>query len=399
MNQKNPLKTGIQIKNSRLVAGITQQELATQTGISRSSLSKIERSTQQPNPLTLEKINQVLEQLNPEQPLYCIFDYVRIRVETHDSNFVIEQLLGLKKEFMLYEDRGFYGYVATYSFDAIKVMLSPDNDNKGTLIELSGRGCRSFESFLTAQARTWFDFFRTCKKASGHFTRLDVAINDRKGLLSIEGLLEKVMQGECVTRFKTCDFNGSRRFLTGESQGTTLYFGSKKGEVYFCFYQKNYEELRKKGIPLEESPIINRYELRFKNKRAEAIISDLLSRNDINLTVFETINHYLRFVDLEGKRRRTTVAITKEWQTFIGDYQGQLRLVTEPNELFYEKSVEWWRKSIAPTTKMLVTVDRIRKTQVVKDMIKEATLSEKQKHIIKAATTPIEDILVVTKDG
>ncbi len=381
------------------MAGITQQELSIRSNVSRSYISKMEQCKRIPNSLNLEKLNQVLNQLNPEQPLYCLFDYVRIRLDTHDSAMVIEQLLGLKKDYMLYEDRGFYGYVAMYSFDTIKVMLSPDGDNKGTLIELSGQGCRSFESFLTAQSCTWFDFFRKCKQADGHFTRLDIAINDRQGILSIETLLEKVMNSECVTRFKTCDFNGSRRFLTGESQGTTLYLGSKKGEVYFCFYQKNYEELRKKGVALEDAKIINRYELRFKNKRAESVVADLLNRNRIDNTVFETINHYLRFVDSDGTKRRTNLSENKEWALFIGNYHGNLRLVTEPNEVFYEKSVNWWRKSIAPTTKMLLIIDDNLKTEVVNNMIDEATLNEKQKHIIRVLTTPITDVLSVNQDG
>ncbi|GAA0414771.1 hypothetical protein GCM10008934_02040 [Virgibacillus salarius] len=31
----------------------------------------------------------------------------------------------------------------------------------------------------------------------------------------------------------------------GSTGGTTIYFGSKKSEVYLCFYEKNYEQALK----------------------------------------------------------------------------------------------------------------------------------------------------------
>lgn len=31
--------------------------------------------------------------------------------------------------------------------------------------------------------------------------------------------------------------------------GNTLYIGSKKSDVYFCIYEKDYEQYAKRGIP------------------------------------------------------------------------------------------------------------------------------------------------------
>ncbi len=53
---------------------------------------------------------------------------------------------------------GFYGYVGTYQLDNIKIFYSVEGDNRGLLIEMSGKGCRQFESFLNWRKKTWFDF-------------------------------------------------------------------------------------------------------------------------------------------------------------------------------------------------------------------------------------------------
>ena len=46
--------------------------------------------------------------------------------------------------------------------------------------------------------------------------------------------------------------------------GKTLYLGSMKSDVYFCIYEKDYEQLIRNGIPLADSEIKNRFEIRLK---------------------------------------------------------------------------------------------------------------------------------------
>ena len=62
--------------------------------------------------------------------------------------------------------------------------------------------------------------------------------------------------------------------------GYTLYIGSLKSEVYFCVYEKSYEQYIKLGIPIEEAPIKNRFEIRLKNERAYYAVRDLLTYYD-----------------------------------------------------------------------------------------------------------------------
>ena len=57
--------------------------------------------------------------------------------------------------------------------------------------------------------------------------------------------------------------------------GHTLYVGSFDSEVYFCIYEKDYEQLAKNDIALEETEVKNRFEIRLKNKHADAAVWDL----------------------------------------------------------------------------------------------------------------------------
>ena len=58
--------------------------------------------------------------------------------------------------------------------------------------------------------------------------------------------------------------------------GNTLYIGSLQSEVYFCIYEKDYEQYKKHDIPIADAEVKNRFEIRLKNERAFYAIRDLL---------------------------------------------------------------------------------------------------------------------------
>ena len=67
-------------------------------------------------------------------------------------------------------------------------------------------------------------------------------------------------------------------------------------------YEKDHEQSIKTSIPLEDSPIKNRFEIRLKNERASMAVYDLLEKQDVEHTAFAIINRYLRFVDEEKEK-------------------------------------------------------------------------------------------------
>ena len=95
--------------------------------------------------------------------------------------------------------------------------------------------------------------------------------------------------------------------------GNTLYIGSKKSDVYFCIYEKDYEQYAKRGIPIDDTEIKNRFEVRLANDRAAVAVDDLLAHHDEEATVFGIINRYVSFKDkVEGKDKRDW-PVNKKW--------------------------------------------------------------------------------------
>lgn len=328
-----------------------------------------------------------------EKPLISMVDYIRVTFKTNDVDSILENVVHLNKDFMKQEFYGFYGYVGMFQMDYIKVFYSAPNDNRGICVEMSGQGCRQFEAFLNCRKKTWFDFFQDCLNNEGSFTRLDVAIDDRKTYFSIPELLKKAMNGECISRFRKSDYNGSFDLNEGLNGGTTIYFGSKKSEAYLCFYEKNYEQSEKYNIPLDEIGDWNRYEIRLKNARAQEAIKALLKQQDLTHMALRIVSNYVRFVDRNEEVNRESWKTSAFWSDFIGDI-AKLSLYVKPSADFYLKSKNWLQSSCAPTMKMVLKADEILFSNQLSDMILNAELSEKQEKMLSVYLADINEMVV-----
>ncbi|MFQ7605130.1 MAG: replication initiation factor domain-containing protein [Enterococcus avium] len=376
---------------------VSQQRLSVESGCSRRYLSMIETENYFPSEKMQTDIVGALEQLNPNKELELVFDYVRLRFDTHDVKHVIESILKIKMKYMLYEDYAFYGYIAKYVFSHIQVMISPEEDEKGTLIELKGQGCREFESLLMAQGRSWFDFFVQCEKEKVHYKRIDLAINDKIGILSIPYLIEKCEQRELTSKFRSFQELGSGKLESESEQlfiGRTLYIGSLKSDIYFCFYEKNIEQMIKKGVPLEEAEIKNRYELRLKNDRAYHTIQDLLIYRNCEQTIFNIIHSYIVFLEVGKTKKKANWKMDPMWAQFVGENREKLKLTTAPKPVELSQTIAWLRKQVAPTLKMLLLIDRENNTNKINELLNETNLSKKHEKMIEQHTLMIKELLV-----
>nr|WP_318248389.1 replication initiation factor domain-containing protein [Bacillus pumilus] len=330
---------------------------------------------------------------NVENPLVSMVDYIRVSFKTHDVDDIIENILHINRDFMTEKQTGFYGYVGTWEMDMIKVFYSAEGDDRGTLIELSGKGCRQFESFLECRQKTWFDFFQECLERNGNFTRLDIAIDDKKTYFSIPHLLRKAQKGLCVSRFRKSDYNGSFDLIDGRIGGTTMYFGSKKSDAYLCFYQKGYEQAARFNIPDDEIENWNRYEIRLKNDRAKSAVDALIHERNMTYIALRVIANYIRFVDAHEENNRESWKTSKFWEKFIGDVE-KLQLYTKPETDFYEKSRNWLKNSCAPTMRMVLEVDKAIGSNDLSDMVINAEMAKKHENMLDVYLADIADMVV-----
>ena len=399
----DPVEWITNLEARRKSYGVSQSEYAETAGISRRYYSMLLTGEKRATKKLLEHLEMVLEIFNPDKEMEILFDYVRIRFATTDERRVIEDAMNIRMQYMIEEAHSFYGYGRQYIYGDITVMVSPEHE-KGILLELKGKGCRQFEAFLKVQKRTWYDFFRTAREMGAVFKRIDIAINDRAGILNIPELIVKCRRDECITIFHSYkDYQSGELIRNREkdaaSMGNTLYLGSLKSEIYFCIYEKDYEQYVKNGTPLDEAETKNRFEIRLKDERAECAMDDLLEMEDVACTAYSIINHYVRFVDADPEQERRNWPLNERWVWFLNGQYRSIKLTTKPEEYTLDRTLLWLTRQVAPSLKMVQKLDDLRGTRLAKDMIEEANLSPHHKKILKQQQAALDDVVTARQKG
>jgi len=379
--------------------GISQSKLAVTVGISREAINKMERGKLNVSESTRKKLEAALLKLSPDAELTVIVDYLRIRFPNTDLKFVVNDILKLNIERMQHEGRGFSGYSERHILGDINLYSSSEQE-KGILLELRGKGCRQLECFLVAQERSWFDFLHDCFSHEAKIKRLDLAINDSAGILNIPNLIEKCKDGEYASKFKSFRDYGSGELRNHKEQhknemGRTLYLGSLRSDIYFCIYEKDYEQYIKQGIELEEADVKNRFELRLKNDRAYYAIYDLLSNRDVDHTVFSIVNQYICFLERNEKNRKEEWKLSKDWAWFIGENRNKIKLTTQPEPYTLEKTLRWLSHQVMPMLKTVMEIDEKNETKNIESMVEHTELNERHRKIIEQQTTELKDLMCV----
>ena len=95
MNDKEFIE---ELRQKRDEYGVTQTRLAVACGISREYYNRIEKGK---FPLTeelKETLKKQIERFNPQEPLFLLIDYFRVRFPTTDAIKIIRDVLQLKAD-------------------------------------------------------------------------------------------------------------------------------------------------------------------------------------------------------------------------------------------------------------------------------------------------------------
>ena len=393
-----------EIKAKRKEFKASQEGVANLVNVSREYYSRIESGKKKPSEELKTEIENAVEKFDPKYEISAIYDYVRIRFETYDYMEIFHEVLKMQFSKFIHVEYGFYSYREQYMFSGVTVMLADELDakgnptKKGTLIEMKGVGCRFFEGVLEAQGRTWNDFFCDCMKFECVFRRVDIAINDVAGILSIPELSAKVGTDECKSGFNSYQTVNSGKIRRQEEMdgklymGDTLYLGSFQSKVYFCIYEKDYEQYVKMGTPIEEAPIKNRFEIRLMEEYALGAIMDLITNDDIENTAFKIINKYVEFKKKDDKLPPKKWDMCYRWLWFIGNGRAKLKLAMQPEPYSLEKSERWIAKQVAPTLALAKKIDKLRGTNFVGRLL-DMPLPDKQLKLYQQYSTDIKELI------
>ena len=401
------------VKEKRLIYGVSRSELAEVSALWEDVLIKLEAGEPvEAQEMYLAQIDMALYIYRPRCPREVSIDYISFRFpNTAKDNGgewdehgcikdVFENVLGIQINDRLIEreERRYHSYTILYRFMEITLRFSPKADS-GVLLEMKGRGCRVFESILQAQNRTWYDFLQKCVEKGCVATRLDIAIDDTVGLLSVSELIEKYKGGLFdFGRLQAVKEHGSNlptalaKWDAPTDMGRTLHIGSGKSPLRFCLYQKDFEQAKKQQIPIADMlGAKNRLEIRLRDDRAQNALLRLAEPSDIVAMAYGIVSEKLQFFTTapDGEPQACP-----RWQRFLGDGWANVKLTTRPEELTDERINRWIQKQCAPTLKYVLMRDMAMGENFLNDSIQNAVLSPRHEVLLACKGIDIGDMIV-----
>lgn len=220
------------------------------------------------------------------------------------------------------------GYCSSMYYGSIWIMFN-GRDDMGVCVEMSGQGCRQYESSGNRPLVTLVS--EVSKMENAHITRLDVAYDDvdksGNGLLDVKKIERLARIDRYISKFGSKSGQWSGRHNDGSDKSPlaySVYFGSPKSHVRFRIYDKAME---RGGIDYHWV----RFELQLRDEQAYNFI---ITPGTVGFKFCGVINNYLRFIvpsKTDTNRRRW--ASPEWWTKFLAH--------TEKISVFTRKDVDY----------------------------------------------------------
>ena len=285
-------------------------------------------------------------------------DWLTFTVQgVEDPVAVIEDYLKLKPDLFQSMEWGKFGYKQTMSFNGIFVYFDAPEGMKmkmGVCVSMTGVGCRTFEqhtSWKAAKAETplvaLIERLHTDEVA--HCTRIDLALDDKDGLLDLD-LIADCVEDNCVNsriRKRTI----YRGFDGAGLAGTTVYIGAPASDFRIRFYDKAKERYK----PTDGNYLKHwvRCEIVMRGKNADGCIAALCNTENLGILASGILNDKLAFINRDEDSNISRCSICSWWLDFVDAVAG-IKLVCKedvPHKL--ERCVNWVKTQVAPTLSLI----------------------------------------------
>jgi phage replication initiation protein len=261
-------------------------------------------------------------------------------------------------------ERGRLGYLRSIVCGHLRVDWSGRPD-MGVHVEMSGQGCREAESL--GLVTDWPKFLADLLRDNAKISRLDVAVDERGGLLDLPVIIDACEQGHLTSRWDTFTLNpGKRRFGEAPRGAPTLYLGSAQSKAQGVIYDKRAEQVAR-GLPAGDSPWV-RFELTTRDERAQKLawhlaVAAIAVENGLEdewaevagKVVVGVLRAYVEFRDPEDSASRIERRRKATWWEKFCNGVAAVRLASGPRSaLTVESARRWLQRQVAPTLGMLM---------------------------------------------
>ena len=267
-----------------------------------------------------------MEEMKPLENI-ILYDWLTFSSAIHDRDSII-QFLGLSKVDWVTELGSKLKYDERWYFMGISIHFSypGTNKNQGVCVEMSGQGCRAFETFGD---KSIVDVLKYCLDYGLHITRLDIALDDFTGLIDINEMARAARAFEFRCRCKSVSVIFECPDQDSEHKALTVNHGSRCSKTFIRCYDKRAE----RGA-FEEYEHWVRLELQL---RAENAMTFAALSYPIGEKYFGVLSNYLAYLipsDTDSNKSRWSVA--PWWENLL---QGAQKIsVYTSKDIDYNKS-------------------------------------------------------------
>jgi phage replication initiation protein len=271
-----------------------------------------------------------------------LLDWVSFTFKRDDPHQVAG-IIGIDPDLFTSFPFGFSGYRKSLRFGNISIYFD-GRDDMGCHVEMSGQGCRQFEGLFTENP--WQELFQAIVSENGKFTRLDIAIDNVDGALSLEKIWNAIQDHE--NQVKTL-FGEWRRiqkgsFHTGEKiTGDTIYLGSAKSQVMFRIYDKA-QESKTTGHWI-------RFEIQLRDKRAHEAAKLFASGIPVGSLATGIINTYFSIINNDDSNV-SRCSLQSWWSEWLQSTE-KIRLATDQSKKLVSDSMDFIKRQYAPSLAMI----------------------------------------------
>ena len=239
--------------------------------------------------------------------------------------------------------------LAEYGID-----LQEIDQRQGICVSMSGNGCRQFEQYskrgggkMSPMADLLHYLYEQGRDAI-HVTRIDVAIDDKYGLLDMDTVVAAAQSRDGMTinsrirkRRVIMECDGDR------PGGCTVYIGAASSMFRVRIYDKAKETYK------PDQPEYNQHWVRFEMvlrvKEAEGFLAAYCNTNTLGELAAQVINGHMRFVDCDDTNI-TRCTVCQWWLDFLDGITDCLKLVTaDPAPHTIERKYSYLLWQMSPT--------------------------------------------------
>lgn len=290
--------------------------------------------------------------VHDDNPIKSLVDWVQVTFKGKKTLSEILLILGLEKVDFTVFSKGYYGYPNMIAMGNISIMF--DDDEMEWHIQMTGQGCRMFEQVSEITWIELFEYIHTDPEAN--MTRIDLAIDDFKGIFTIPTIRRKMKRGELVTKFNKGNHTEEFEFVSdviGNSPvtGDGVRFGSPSSRLMIRMYDK-LKERQNQGYEVTCDKWV-RTELQIRKEYANDAVRDLINSGfSLGEVAKGYLFEYIRFVDPSNDSNKRRWKISNFWKVYMKDIEPLKLSLAAPDKTI-EKAIGWLDHAIAPSLAMI----------------------------------------------